>query len=89
MGIKYPELHLVEWVDTTNIQAWTNLEDIPEFAKDGGFVCRNVGYLVHEDDDCVVLAARVALKGEPHQVGLYERNPKGVIQNRWKLGVRS
>lgn len=86
--MKYPSLVMVEWVDTTNIAIWTDLADIPGFATDGGFICRNVGYLVHEDDECVVLAARVALKThnpDDEQVGLFERIPKGVIKRRWAL----
>jgi hypothetical protein len=79
-------LVVIEWIDTTNIAAWTDLADIEEWATDGGFVCRNVGFLIHEDDDCVVLAARVALDAEPAQVGLFERIPKGVI--RYRKGLR-
>jgi len=78
-------LVLVEWVDATNIPTWENLAEIAEWAKDGGFVCRNVGYLVHEDDDCIVLAARVAFDAEPPQVGLFERLPKTIITDRWTL----
>lgn len=81
----HPPLVVVEWVDATNIATWTDLDDVVEFARDGGYVCRNVGYLVHEDDDCVVLAARVALEAEPPQVGLFERIPKGIIRQRWAL----
>ena len=81
----YPPLVMVEWIDTTNIAQWVDLDEIPEWATDGGFVCRNVGYLVHEDDDCVVLAARVAIGANPEQVGLFERVPKGVIRHRWTL----
>jgi hypothetical protein len=81
----YPPLVAVEWVDTTNIATWEHLADVHEWAAEGGFVCRNVGYLVHEDDDCVVLAARIALEAEPQQIGLFERVPKGVIRARWTL----
>lgn len=83
--LAYPPLELVEWVDTTNIAVWTNLADIADFARDGGFQCRNVGYLVHEDDECVVLAARIAIAADPEQVGLFERIPKGVITARWSI----
>jgi hypothetical protein len=85
----YPPLLLVEWIDVTNISEWTNLADIPEFAKDGGYICRNAGYLVYEDDDCIVLAARVALLAEPEQVGLFERIPKSVIRRRGELHLAS
>ena len=88
--VEYPPLVVVEWVDTTNIPTWEDLADIGEWATDGGFICRNVGYLVHEDNDCVVLAARIALVAEPQQVGLFERIPKGVIRQRWDgLGRRT
>lgn len=81
----YPPLLLVEWTDATNIPTWVELSEIAEWAKEGGFVCRNVGYLVHEDDDCIVLAARVALLAEPPQVGLFERLPKRIITARREL----
>jgi hypothetical protein len=81
----YPPIVVVEWVDTTNLQGWADLEDLADWAKDGGFVVRNVGYLTYEDDDCVVLSARIAVAAEPPQHGLYERIPKGVIHNRWEL----
>ncbi|MCU1679219.1 MAG: hypothetical protein JWM93_3977 [Frankiales bacterium] len=81
--ITYPPLVVVEWVDATNIATWQDLDEIPDWAAEGGFVCRNVGYLVHEDDDCVVLAARIALDAEPQQVGLFERLPKSIITARW------
>lgn len=86
--MEYPPLVCVEWVDTTNIATWENLAEIPAWAEDGGYVCRNVGYLVHEDDECVVVAARIALSADPHQVGLFERIPKGVIHDLWELVTR-
>jgi hypothetical protein len=41
------------------------------------------------DDDCVVLAARIAIAAEPAQIGLFERIPKGVITQRWTLTARA
>lgn len=78
---------MVEWIDTTNIAEWTVLSEVAEWAGDGGFICRNVGYLIHEDSDCVVLAARAAFRATPPQVGLYERVPKSAITNRWDLAT--
>jgi hypothetical protein len=80
---------MVEWTDATNIATWVDLDEIAEWSKEGGFVCRNVGYLVHEDDECIVLAARVALLAEPAQVGLFERLPKRIITDRWTLSKAS
>lgn len=82
---EFPPLVMVEWTDATNIPTWVDLDEIASWAVDGGFICRNVGYVVHEDDDCIVLAARVALDAEPAQVGLFERLPKRIITARWEL----
>jgi hypothetical protein len=76
---------MVEWVDATNVAEWVPLDEVSDWASCGGWVCRNVGYLVHEDDECVVLAARIALAAEPVQVGLFERIPKAIISGRWTL----
>jgi len=81
----YPPLVCVEWEDAMNVAAWQPLSEVQAWATGDGFLCRNVGYLVHEDDDCVVLAARFNLDGEATQVGLCERLPKATIVRRWTL----
>lgn len=78
----YPPIEVIEWTDATNIATWTDLDELAEWAKEGGFVCRNIGYVTYEDDDCVVLSARIALDAEPAQHGLFERLPKGMIIGR-------
>ena len=82
---KYPPLMCVEWVDTMNVATWQPLAEVEGWATGGGFACRNVGYLVFEDDACVVLAGRFNLDGAVSQVGLAERIPKGMIQRRWTI----
>lgn len=84
-AVQYPPLLCLEWVDATNIAQWQPLAEVPEWAVDGGFVCRSIGYLVHEDSECVVLAARIAMDAEPQQAGLVERIPAGTITDRWQL----
>lgn len=81
------DLVMVEWHDTTNIAAWTTVEEVEEWAPEGSWVCRNIGYLVYEDFDCVVLAARTALDANPPQVGLYERVPTRAITGWWRLSA--
>lgn len=81
--VQYPPLVVVEWEDATNVATWEALSQVPVWANDGTQVCRSVGYLVYEDDTCLVLAARVSLHTEPRQVGLFERIPKGCITGRW------
>lgn len=82
-----PDLVVVEWVDTTNVAAWMPIDEIASWAADGGWICRNVGYLVYEDDQCVVLAARIAADAEPPQAGLSERIPTASIRGRWTLAL--
>ena len=82
---EYPPLTCVELLDATNIATWEQLSDIPAWATGDGFLCRNVGYLIYEDADCVVLAARMSPDGDNTMVGLFERLPKGMIVRRWLL----
>lgn len=74
----------VVWEDTTNVAAWQTRDELIEWAKAGGWVARNIGYLVYEDDECVVVAARVADDEERH-VGLAERIPKRPVISRHEL----
>lgn len=69
----------ITWIDTTNIAGWQTQEELEEFAKDGGWVCRNTGWVSYEDSECVVLSARRS--GSGHW-GLSERIPKSSIKSR-------
>jgi hypothetical protein len=69
---------MVTWEDTTNVAAWQTHVEMVDWATAGGWIAHNVGFLVHEDDDCVVVAARVVDDEENH-VGLAERIPKRSI----------
>lgn len=68
----------VVWEDTTNVAAWQTREEMIEWAKAGGWIARNIGYLVYEDAECVVVAARTVQDEERH-VGLAERIPRQAI----------
>lgn len=68
----------VVWEDTTNIAAWQTREEMTEWAQARGWIARNVGYLVYEDEECLVVAARVVQDEERH-VGLAERIPKRAV----------
>lgn len=76
-----PPLYLVEWVDATNIATWEHLDGIAGWAQETGksWVVASVGYLVYEDTDCVVVAARLAWDAEPRQCGLFERIPRRAV----------
>src|ERR1044072_285568 len=73
-----PRLAIVRWEDTTNIAAWSTPEEVVEFARDGAWVSENVGWVVADNDDCIVLAARRTV--DMAHVGLYERiTPRAVL----------
>jgi len=80
----------VSWTDTTNVAGgWHDEDELAGFATDGAWECSNTGWLVHEDDKCLVLAGRMTDDGK--NVGLIERIPKTAITSRtevagWRLG---
>lgn len=72
------DLVLVTWEDTTNIAAWQTIDDIREWATAGGWICHNIGWVIHEDANCIVLSARRCDDPE-HHIGLTERIPRRAI----------
>ena len=70
---------VIVWVDATNVATWLDADELNEWAKDGGWICQNVGWVSYEDDDCVVLSARRSNSGH---WGLSERIPKQAIRDR-------
>lgn len=72
-------LVVVHWEDASNVAVWGDLEEAQAFENiDFDYHCTNVGYLIRDDDKCVIVAARVA--GDFTQVGLVERIPRGMVQ---------
>jgi hypothetical protein len=71
----------VWWTDTTNVAGgWHDEEGLAGFATDGAWKSSNTGWLVYEDEQCIVLAARMTEDGK--HVGLVERIPKAAITSR-------
>jgi hypothetical protein len=75
--LPYPIVEVV-WEDTTNVAEWQSHEEMIAWATESGWIAHNIGYLVYEDRDCVVVAARVVHDEERH-VGLAERIPRQAI----------
>jgi hypothetical protein len=71
-------LVVVTWEDTTNIAAWQTRTEMEEWATATGWIAHNVGFLVYEDNHCVVVAAR-AVDDEEQHIGLAERIPKRAV----------
>lgn len=79
LNMKDPDLVKVAWKDTCNIAGWMDKHElVEELVEDPGrHLCWSVGFLVYEDDDCVILSARAMQNFS--MVGLSERIPKGMI----------
>lgn len=75
-----PSGHLVvvRWEDTTNVAAWQDMDDVRDFASNGGWLCENVGWVQVSNAECVVLSARRTVAGEA-QRGLTERIPRRAV----------
>ena len=77
----YP-LVRVTWVDAHNNQgAWMTREELTAFAADEAYRVTQVGYKVHEDDLCIVLAARLSTPSVDYgqSFGMCERIPRKLI----------
>lgn len=72
------DLVIVEWEDTTNVAAWQDPEELKAWAADGGWHCRNVGWLVYADGTCLVVAAR---RSDSDHSGLSERIPRCAVKS--------
>lgn len=78
-GGEFP-LVVVEWEDATNVAEWTEREEAAKFDRfEFDFLCTNVGYLIRNDDECVIVAARAT--GDLKNVGLFERIPRGMVRS--------
>jgi nitrous oxidase accessory protein NosD len=71
------KLVLVKWHDACNTGEWHTDQEVDEWLKDSSFECENVGYLIRETKDFIVLAARVSWGDK--QYGLLEKLPRKMI----------
>lgn len=79
-----PPIVLVEWEDATNVGPWHDIEDAAAFDDpEIDYHCTSVGYLIRDDEQCVVVASRAT--GDFKQVGLFERIPRGMVYRVTRL----
>jgi hypothetical protein len=75
----------VHWVDVHNIAGgWNDTDELKAFAADEAYNVNSVGFLVHEDDKCIVLCARYSAETDKFEAhyGMLERIPKKIIDKR-------
>lgn len=78
------DLVKITWVDAHNNQgAWMTRDELAAFAADEAYRVTQVGYKVHEDDLCVVLAARLSTPSDEYgqSFGMCERIPRKLIDS--------
>jgi len=78
----------VEWLDAHNNNgAWMNEDELLDFAKDQVYRVTQVGYVVYEDDDGIVLASRITGEHKEYgqSFGQVERIPLGMVSSRVEL----
>jgi hypothetical protein len=78
------DLVRVTWVDAHNNQgAWMTSAELADFAADEAYCVTQVGYKVHEDELCIVLAARLSTPSPDYgqSFGMCERIPKKLIDS--------
>jgi len=69
----------VHWEDAASVSEWGKLPEAQAFENvDFDYHCRSVGFLIRDDDECVVLASRRT--GDGSSVGLVERIPRGMVR---------
>lgn len=90
------KLVAVDWDDVTGFAGnWTHDTEVDAWADSVVFHCTSVGWLLRDDDDCVVLAARATdayLAGDLEhalaQVGDLTRIPRVLVTKIRRLSGR-
>lgn len=78
------DLVRITWVDAHNNQGgWMDRDQLADFAKDEAYRVTHVGYKVHEDELCIVLAARLSTPSADYgqSFGMCERIPRKLIDS--------
>lgn len=80
MAADTPAIVVVRWEDASNVAGWVDRDEAAAFDNfEFDIHCTNVGYLIRDDDQCVVVAARAT--GDFKNVGLFERIPRGMVRS--------
>jgi len=84
MNVKNPKVYRVEWLDAHCDTGWFFKEDLEKFINKKKCICENIGYLVHETKDEIVLAHRRMKWAEDgdSEWGFVQKIPKGWIRKR-------
>ena len=75
------KLVLITWFDAFHQDGcrWTSKDELEEFIKDNEFLCKNVGWVIHQDKSMITVSSQITSKGE--QASHIQRIPIGCIKN--------
>ena len=79
---KNPRLVLVEWHDAHSDGGWLNKRDLEDFLNRDKCICQNVGWLISETKDELVLGCRKMKWAEDgdEEWGMVQKIPKAWIR---------
>lgn len=77
--MKYP-LVRVYWHDAFNRGWWHTEEELDEMLEDESFMVQNVGWLVRDTKNFIIVAARISDRSDDPQYGLCEKLPRKMIE---------
>lgn len=78
------KIYLVEWEDAFSNDGWQSDTEVKNLIEKEKCITINVGWILHEDKDYIVIASR-KLKWESPEMckwGLIQKIPKGWIRKR-------
>ena len=56
--VKVGPVHLVEWHDAHSASGWFSKKEVDDFIKKERCICINIGWIIHESKDEIVMACR-------------------------------
>ena len=77
--IKNDKIYIVEWEDAHVEDSWLPFSAVNEFVNAPMFIVTDVGWILHEDDKCLIMASS---KNNSHQWGTLKKIPKGWIRKK-------
>ena len=76
-NIKKPYLVYVEWYDAIANNGWFTYDELLEWVNDNADrTIKESGFLIHKDDNCVVIASRQGGFTDPTNYGLIQWIPR-------------
>ena len=76
----------LKWLDAYSDGGWKTPQQVCEFINHEDCICENVGWLVYEDENTIVISARRLCwsdpKEETYEFGLFQKIPKPWIKHR-------